>query len=78
MAKLIGYACVSTKEQELDLLFDPLKAAGVPESLIFADRMTGARKERVGLNSCLQEIKEGDNLLVWRIDRLGRRAVSSC
>lgn len=72
MARLVGYARVSTKEQELDLQLDALKAAGVPESLIFTDRVSGARKERVGLNACLEEIKEGDMLLVWRIDRLGR------
>lgn len=77
MVRLIGYARVSTREQELDLQFDALKGAGVPESLNFTDSVTGAWHERVGLNACLEEVKKGDTLLVWRIDRLGR-SLSSC
>jgi len=70
--RLIGYARVSSNAQELQLQTDALLKAGVPKKLIFIDKISGAKAERPGLDNCLRELKEGDTLVVWRLDRLGR------
>lgn len=70
MGKLIGYARVSTQNQSLDLQVDELKVAGCKK--IFTDKISGARAERPGLDGCLKALREGDTLIVWRLDRLGR------
>ena len=70
--KLIGYARVSTEDQNLDLQIDALKKAGCQKKDIFVDRVSGAKSDRPGLNSCIESLNEGDTLLVWRLDRLGR------
>ncbi len=67
---LVGYARVSTTEQTLDLQFDALKKAGC--SKIFTDTASGAKTERKGLDEALSYVREGDTLVVWRLDRLGR------
>ena len=70
--RLIGYARVSTNGQELQLQIDALLGAGVPKRLIFVDKISGSKSERPGLEASLKEIREGDTLIVWRLDRLGR------
>ena len=72
MSNLIGYARVSTKEQDLQLQLDALEKAGCSKSKIFIDKISGVKVERIGLNQCLSELKSGDTLIVWRLDRLGR------
>jgi DNA invertase Pin-like site-specific DNA recombinase len=72
MAKLVGYARVSTSEQEVELQLDALRQAGCANERIFIDKASGARSERPGLDACLRLLKPGDTLLVWRLDRLGR------
>jgi DNA invertase Pin-like site-specific DNA recombinase len=67
---LIGYARVSTTDQTLDLQKDALEKAGC--SRIFTDTASGAKAERVGLDEALSHLREGDTLVVWRLDRLGR------
>jgi DNA invertase Pin-like site-specific DNA recombinase len=67
---LIGYARVSSAEQNLDLQRDALGAAG--RKKIFTDKMSGARADRPGLAEALNFDREGDGLIVWRLDRLGR------
>jgi DNA invertase Pin-like site-specific DNA recombinase len=72
MAKLVGYARVSTGDQDVELQLDALREAGCRDELIFIDKVSGARSKRPGLDSCLSALESGDTLLVWRLDRLGR------
>jgi DNA invertase Pin-like site-specific DNA recombinase len=67
---LIGYARVSTQDQHLHLQQDALKSAGCLK--IFTDTISGAKQERKGLEEALNFLREGDILVVWRLDRLGR------
>src|ERR687885_2778915 len=67
---LIGYARVSTDDQNLDLQRDALEKAGC--ELIFDDMVSGTKARRAGLEQALSHLREGDTLVVWRLDRLGR------
>jgi DNA invertase Pin-like site-specific DNA recombinase len=63
---------VSTNEQNLDLQRDALLKAGVSAKDIYTDKITGTKAERPGLAQALSHLREGDTLVVWRLDRLGR------
>jgi DNA invertase Pin-like site-specific DNA recombinase len=67
---LIGYARVSTSDQTLDLQKDALQKTGCDR--IFTDTASGAKAERTGLDEAISHLREGDILVVWRLDRLGR------
>ena len=67
---LIGYARVSTLEQSLDLQTDALNRAGCEK--LFTNKAGGARAARPGLDQALTHLWKGDNLVVWKLDRLGR------
>ncbi len=67
---LVGYARVSTSDQTLDLQKDALEKIGC--SKIFTDTASGVKAERMGLAEALSYVREGDTLVVWRLDRLGR------
>lgn len=69
----IGYARVSTDDQNLDMQREALAAAGCDH--IFEDRMSGASLNRPGLKKALRACKPDDVLIVWKIDRLGRSLV---
>jgi DNA invertase Pin-like site-specific DNA recombinase len=67
---LIGYARVSTTDQDTALQTDALRKAG--SDRIFEDTVSGAKADRPGLTAALEYVREGDALVVWRLDRLGR------
>ena len=67
---LIGYARVSTQDQNLELQTEALQNAGCKK--IFEDRASGSRVERVGLAQARENLRAGDTLVVWKLDRLGR------
>lgn len=71
---LIGYMRVSSADdrQSVDLQRDALIAAGVDPRHIHTDKASGARDDRPGLKACLSYMAEGDTLVVWKLDRLGR------
>ena len=66
----IGYARVSTQDQDLRLQYDALHEAQCDK--IYEDRASGARASREGLKLTLEILREGDCLVVWKLDRLGR------
>jgi DNA invertase Pin-like site-specific DNA recombinase len=72
MGQMIGYARVSTPDQDVSLQCDALQRAGCREEHVFLDIASGARTARPGLAACLQALAPGDTLVVWRLDRLGR------
>jgi len=67
---LVGYARVSMHDQNLDLQEDALVNAGCEK--IYVDTIQGEAKNRPGLEQTFEMLREGDTLVVWRLDRLGR------
>ena len=65
-----GYSRVSTEDQRLDPQHDALSRAGC--EVIYSDHISGTRTERPELTRLLEELEEGDSVVVWRLDRLGR------
>lgn len=69
---LVGYARVSTDDQNLDLQIDALTKYGVPRENIHEDMASGADAKRPGFIAMWKDLRKGDTLVVWRLDRLGR------
>ena len=65
-----GYARVSTKDQAVDLQVDALKKAGCTN--VYTEVMSGTRAERPILSKLLENLRTGDVLVIWKLDRLGR------
>lgn len=70
--RLVGYARVSTDDQDLSLQMDSLLSLGIIQDDIFTDKISGAKTDRPGLGACMAKLQPGDTLVVWRLDRLGR------
>jgi DNA invertase Pin-like site-specific DNA recombinase len=72
--KKLGYARVSMCNQDLTLQLDALKIAGVKEDDIYVEKVSGrlSKAKRPQLDACLKKLNEGDVLVVWKLDRLGR------
>lgn len=70
MAENIGYGRVSTYEQNLDLQIDALKAQNCTQ--IFTDKVSGMKERRPNWDKCFEYAREGDTIVVWRLDRIGR------
>ncbi|QXL85804.1 recombinase family protein [Comamonas sp. NLF-1-9] len=70
MSERIGYARVSTDDQDLALQIDALQQAGC--EIIYQEKISGSSTDRPELDHCLKALRPGDTLVVWRMDRLGR------
>jgi hypothetical protein len=78
--RLVGYARVSTDDQDLSLQIDSLTGLGIDRDAIFTEKISGAKTDRPELNACLAHLQQGDTLVVWRLDRpitIGTPAVGS-
>jgi DNA invertase Pin-like site-specific DNA recombinase len=75
MGRLIGYARVSTADQDLQLQIEALQYVGCRDGQIFRDVASGARTACPGLEACVHALAPGDTPVVWRLDRLGRSMV---
>lgn len=67
---LIGYARVSTTDQNPELQIDELQEAGCEQ--IYQDKISGSIRDRPELTACLKALRNGDTLIIWRLDRLAR------
>ncbi len=67
-----GYGRVSTAEQTMDLQLDALRAAAVADERVFVEVASGSLTSRPRLDELLEVLRDGDTLVVWRLDRLGR------
>jgi len=67
---IIGYARVSTQEQNLSLQVDALKNVGCEK--IYEDQISGSKSEREGLRAAFENLRSDDTFVVWKLDRLGR------
>ncbi len=69
---LVGYARVSTQEQNLDMQIEALKKAGVKDDNIHTEKVSGASQKRPALDLAIMDLRTGDTFVVWRLDRLAR------
>lgn len=66
----IGYARVSTKDQSLNLQKDALEKAGCKK--IYSEQISGTKTDRANLDEMIEHVRQGDVIVVWKLDRLGR------
>lgn len=72
MPQLVGYARVSTLDQNLDMQIDALKKIGCHK--IFIEKQSGSVIRRPVFDECINYLRKCDTLVVWKLDRIGRRA----
>lgn len=70
-----GYVRISTKDQKFDLQYDALLKEGVAMKNIYKDVASGVREERKGLDRLLLKLRDGDTLVVWKLDRIARSVI---
>jgi DNA invertase Pin-like site-specific DNA recombinase len=70
--RLVGYARVSTDDQDVSLQIDSLTGLDINRDDIFTEKVWRAKTERPQLDACLAKLQQSDALVVWRLDRLGR------
>ena len=71
----LGYACVSTNQQKLDIQLSALKAKGIRKDRIFSDKASGKDADRIGLQRLLERAEDGDEVFCTKLDRLGRNTL---
>ena len=72
---IFGYARVSTNEQNLDLQIDAFLKEGIKEKNIYTDKISSTTEERKSLNRLFCYVREGDTIVVWKLDRLARSLI---
>lgn len=72
---VFGYARVSTAEQSLDLQLDALLKEGIKQKNIYTDKVSSTKEERKSLVKLLNYVREGDTIVVWKLDRLARSLI---
>lgn len=72
--KLIGYARISTVDQDPRMQIDALLAAGVDPGSIYQENISGAARKRPQFEAMLKDARDGDIVVVWKLDRIGRNA----
>ncbi len=72
---VFGYARVSTAEQSLDLQLDALLKEGVEQKNIYTDKVSSTKEERKSLAKLLKYVRDGDTIMVWKLDRLARSLI---
>lgn len=73
--QVFGYARVSTRDQNLDMQIEALKRAGVPDDNIIVEKASGSRGRRPQFENLLRALRPGDTVIVWRMDRFGRKTL---
>ena len=72
---IFGYARVSTQEQSLDLQLDALLKEGIAHKNIYTDKVSSTKEERKSLKKLLSYVRDGDTIVVWKLDRLARSLI---
>ncbi len=72
---VFGYARVSTTEQHLDLQIDAFLKEGIDKKNIYTDKVSSTKEERKSLGKLLDYVREGDTIVVWKLDRLARSLI---
>ncbi|WP_421824182.1 recombinase family protein [Flagellimonas oceanensis] len=72
---VFGYARVSTMEQSLDLQLDALLKDGIPQKNIYTDKVSSTKEVRKSLSKLLKYVRDGDTIVVWKLDRLARSLI---
>ena len=72
---VFGYARVSTMEQSLDLQLDALLKEGIPQKNIYTDKVSSTKEVRKSLSKLLKYVRDGDTIVVWKLDRLARSLI---